>query len=65
MISYEPPEQEAFDVGDYIDGIGKVLDPDDEVTASLMESIYRQTEQIDNSIRATTAQIARNMGEIQ
>lgn len=65
MISYEPPKQEAFGVGDYIDGIGTVLDPDDEEMASLMESIGGQTKQIDDSIRATTTQIARSIGEIQ
>lgn len=65
MISYEPPKQEAFGVGDYIDGIGTVLDPDDEEMASLIESICEQTKQIDDSIRATTVQIARSMGEIQ
>ena len=65
MISYEPPKQETFGVGDYIDGLGTVLDPDNEVMASLMESIGWQTKQIDDSIRATTAQIARSMGEIQ
>ena len=65
MISYEPPKQEAFGVGDYIDGIGTVLDPDNEVMASLIKSIGEQTKQIDDSIRATTAQTARNMGEIQ
>lgn len=65
MISYEPPKQEAFGVGDYIDGIGTVLDPDDEEMVSLMESISGQNKQIDDSIRATTAQIARSMGEIQ
>lgn len=65
MISYEPPKQEAFGVGDYIDGIGTVLDPNDKEMVSLMESIGRQTKQIDDSIRATTAQIARSMGEVQ
>lgn len=65
MISYEPPKQEAFGVGDYIDGIGTVLDPDNEVMASLIKSIGEQTNQIDDSIRAKTTQIARSMGEIQ
>ena len=65
MISYEQPKQEAFGVGDYIDGIGTVLDPDNEVMASLIKSIGKQTKQIDDSIRATTTQIARSMGEIQ
>lgn len=37
MISYEPPKQEAFGVGDYIDGIGTVLDPDDEEMVAFME----------------------------
>lgn len=39
MISYEPPKQEAFGVGDYIDGIGTVLDPDDEEMVAFMEGI--------------------------
>lgn len=65
MISYEPPTREAIGAGDYIDGLGTVLDPDNKVMASLMESIGWQTKQIDDSIRATTAQIARSMGEIQ
>lgn len=65
MISYEPPRQEIVHVGDYMPGLGTVLDPDNEVMASLMESIGWQTKQIDDSIRATTAQIARSMGEIQ
>lgn len=39
MISYEPPNQEAFGVGDYIDGIGTVLDPDDEEMAAFIEEM--------------------------
>ena len=37
MISYEPPKQEAFGVGDYIGGVGTVLDPDDGEMAALIE----------------------------
>lgn len=39
MISYEPPKQEVFGVGDYIDGLGTVLDPDDEEMVAFMEGI--------------------------
>lgn len=48
MISYEPPKQEAFGVGNYIDGLGTVLDPDDdEMTAFIeeMESRVRRSSQ--------------------
>lgn len=48
MISYEPPKQEAFGAGDYIDGLGTVLDPDDdEMTAFIdeMASGARQSSQ--------------------
>lgn len=65
MIDYKEPRQRTVEIGEYIDGVGVVLDPDNEVMASLMESIGGQNKQIDDSIRATTAQIARSMGEIQ
>lgn len=48
MISYEPPNQEVFGVGDYIEGLGTVLDPDDdEMTAFIeeMESRARRDSQ--------------------
>lgn len=65
MIDYKVPRQRTVEIGGHIDGVGVVLDPDNEVMASLMESIGGQTKQIDDSIRATTAQIARSTGEIQ
>lgn len=65
MIDYRVPRQRTVEIGERIDGVGVVLDPDNEVMASLMESIGWQNKQIDDSIRATTTQIAKSMGEIQ
>ena len=37
MVSYDPIEQKAVEIGEHIDGIGTVLDPDDESVVKLME----------------------------
>lgn len=39
MISYEPPETKVVNIGDYIQGLGTVLDPDDEEMAAFIEEI--------------------------
>lgn len=39
MISYEPPETKVVSIGDYIEGLGTVLDPDDEEIVALMENV--------------------------
>lgn len=38
-ITYEPPKQKAVSVGKHIEGLGTVLDPDDEGMAALMENV--------------------------
>lgn len=56
MISYEPPKQEAFGVGDYIDGLGTVLDPDDDEMSSFIEAL---------ELRASRSSQATNQSEIK
>ena len=50
MIDYKVPRQRTVEIGEHIDGVGVVLDPDNEVMASIMESIGKQNKQIDDSI---------------
>ena len=65
MISYEPPKQEAFCVGDYIDGLGTVLDPDDELMATFLKSMDEETRRIDILFRNQRVKIAKAIGEIR
>lgn len=45
MISYEPPKQKVVSIGEHIDGIGTVLDPDDDVMDSFLKQMNeRRTE---------------------
>lgn len=51
MICYEPPKQEAVGIGKHIDGIGTVLDPDDELMATFLKSMEEETGRIDILLR--------------
>ena len=42
--SYEPPKQETVEIGEYIDGIGTVLDPDDEEMIGFLELAGKRKE---------------------
>ena len=39
MITYESPEQVSVNIGDHIEGIGTVLDPDDEVMSEFLRDL--------------------------
>lgn len=47
MSDYRVPRQRAVEIGEHMDGVGVVLDPDNEVMASLMESIGWQRTVLD------------------
>ena len=42
--TYEPPKQEAVEIGEHIDGIGTVLDPDDEEMIGFLELASKRKE---------------------
>jgi len=56
MITFERPKERVVGVGEHIEGIGVVLDPDDFLNYA--EAIHRQTAQIDKSIREMNRKIA-------
>lgn len=42
--TYEPPKQETLEIGEHIDGIGTVLDPDDEEMIGFLELASKRRE---------------------
>lgn len=42
--TYEPPKQETMEIGEHIDGIGTVLDPDDEEMIGFLELASKRRE---------------------
>lgn len=42
--TYEPPKQETVEIGEHIDGIGTVLDPDDEEMIGFLELASKRRE---------------------
>lgn len=65
MICYEPPKQETVGIGEHIEGIGTVLDPDDELMATFLKSMEEETRRIDILLRNQRVQIAKAIGEIR
>jgi hypothetical protein len=65
MICYKPPNQEAVGIGEHIEGIGTVLDPDDELMATFLKSMEDETRRIDILLRNQRVQIAKAIGEIR
>ena len=57
MITFERPKERVVGIGEHIEGIGTVLDPDD-LPVNYVEAIHRQTAQIDESIREMNRKIA-------
>ena len=57
MITFERPKERVVGIGEHIEGIGVVLDPDD-FPAGHVEAMRRQTAQIDKQIREMNSQIA-------
>lgn len=57
MITFERPKERVVGIGEHIEGIGVVLDPDD-FPVNYAEAIHRQTAQIDESIREMNSKIA-------
>ena len=61
MITYEPPEQQEVNVGDHVEGIGTVMDPDNfEVT----ESPQRPVAEFDELIKDAPRFHAMGNGEL-
>ena len=65
MICYEPPKQEAVGMGEHIEGIGTVLNPDNELMATFLKSMEEETRRIDILLRNQRVQIAKAIGEIR
>lgn len=42
--TYEPPKQETVEIGEHIDGVGTVLDPDDEEMIGFLELASKRKE---------------------
>lgn len=67
MITFERQKERVVGIGEYIEGIGTVLDPDD-FPVDHVEAMHRQTSQIDKQIMEMNSQIANgylsNLSEI-
>lgn len=57
MITFERSKERVVGIGEHIEGVGTVLDPDD-LPVNYAEAMRRQTVQIDRSIREMKMQIA-------
>lgn len=59
MISYETPKQEAFGVGDYIDGLGTVLDPDDDEMTAFIEEMASRVRRVSQETAKAEIKLVR------